>query len=368
MAFPKCPERPRQTEGFVEFQSSNSYRRKFAIAAGALAAASLLSAGAMRGIRSHKEAGLVCAESAYDFGNVSSSTAGLEHAFTLKNTTSHTIKITRTLTSCGCTTGILPRTTVAAGESLIFQVKTDWKGRDGRQTALVTLETDDSACHAVSLTVSASITNPVSVWPRVLDFGTLPPGLSMERSFEILPGTSDSPFRIVKVQATNPSIQFINASAPTDLQPSGGARKFTVKVLVPSRRGMVDGQIIITTSVADRPLIVSVVARSTGSITAAPTSVLFNAGDAAAAKTAKVRVHVRTNNHTFKLNAAIHSTTDDAVFSAEEVVSVAEPGGILATVTVHCNGSDHRLHVATLRVGGDADSIDIPLVVTGTKG
>src|SRR5665213_3597545 len=172
MAFPKCPERPRQTEGFVEFQSSNSYRRKFAIAAGALAAASLLSAGAMRGIRSHKEAGLVCAESAYDFGNVSSSTAGLEHAFTLKNTTSHTIKITRTLT------------TVAAGESLIFQVKTDWKGRDGRQTALVTLETDDSACHAVSLTVSASITNPVSVWPSVLDFGTLPPGLSMERSFE----------------------------------------------------------------------------------------------------------------------------------------------------------------------------------------
>jgi len=151
--------------------------------------------------------GVSCDANEYDFGIIPPSAAAhAQHVFIITNHTAHIVRITCSKSTCGCTIAIYGDGVLLPGVPVRVMVEAKWPGRSGAQLARVLLATDDSVTRQIVIGIRGNVLNQVTVSPAVVDFQTLPLGLSAERILD-LGGPGDlSLFRITAVNVSNPDI------------------------------------------------------------------------------------------------------------------------------------------------------------------
>lgn len=111
--------------------------------------------------------GLVIAQSAnepkavvkpmsYDFGDIVQDSV-FTTFYVITNEGSALLKITNVNASCGCTAVMPEKNELKPGESTNIKVTFNSKGRSGKQTKIITVETNDPDNSAIKLTLSGNV-------------------------------------------------------------------------------------------------------------------------------------------------------------------------------------------------------------------
>ncbi|HZL35675.1 MAG TPA: DUF1573 domain-containing protein [Tepidisphaeraceae bacterium] len=340
--------------------------RRLLVASALLVA--IVIAAAVAASRRPDTRGLVCEQPGHDFGMVpSENTSSLSCEFLVENESSTPIHILKKMTSCGCTSADLPTNVVPARGQINVIVKPSWAGRDGQQAASVTLVTDRETSPILALTVSALVTQPIVLWPQILDFSGRRPGLSEEQTFRVGLGMPAKPFTISDVRSSDPSIKVRRvASAGETNSLAGGPGTFAVRVVVPRKRSKTRGEILISTSLFNRPIRVSVFIDSPGSITTSADSIVFTGADPSAGQHKTLTVHVYAPEPSATLNAAIVPSSIAASFGVDEIAAKSTGADMTAKISIGCTRRGVKMGVATLRLTCGPDSLDIPLILAAS--
>ncbi|HEV8606358.1 MAG TPA: DUF1573 domain-containing protein [Tepidisphaeraceae bacterium] len=315
--------------------------------------------------------GLVCNEPRFNVGVVPPDANGsARHVFRLTNTTRRTIKITKLSASCGCASATPSTNTIAPGDSVDVPVKVDWKGRNGTQSASVTLFTDAEASPAVVLSIVGSVSNLITISPAILDFGTLDPGLSEERTFEVFVENQGKPQNILNVQSTNKAFRVRGSNPALDPEPLTGApEKFAVRVLVPTAADVEEtGQILLFTSLRTDPFPVWVIARSKGGIVATPRSLRFTGRDTGGLPAAKeLRVQVANEQIKQQFAASIAPSSESQFFSVDLDTWSVDGKHMSTVLRISFRDDLIRRHVAELVLRGGESTLSVPIVAEAEK-
>lgn len=309
--------------------------------------------------------GLVCSEGLHDFGIVEvADAATLRHEFVLQNISRKTIRIIRKIASCGCTTADLTRETLQPNESLNVPVSVNWRNRNGAQSAQVTFQTDESADATITLRVTATVSNPLNVSPREIDFGELNPGLSVEKTFEISCDSCQSPLEVLEIKASDPGVQ-IRRFGKTVVPLEGGAGTFGIKMLVGTNAGLEKQVVYVRTNQNEGAIIILLSARSGGAISATPASILFDYTRANAPGPVRIRVRAVGRAAQSDLKAEIISASGSPVFHLDSEATSHLGDTASTTLTIRCDGSATALGTASLHLNSGEDTLNIPIVVSG---
>lgn len=93
---------------------------------------------------------------AYDFGKIVQDSVVTTN-YVITNEGSDLLKITKVSASCGCTAVMPEKNELKPGESTNIKVTFNSKGRSGKQTKIITVETNDPKNSAIKLTLTGSI-------------------------------------------------------------------------------------------------------------------------------------------------------------------------------------------------------------------
>jgi hypothetical protein len=157
--------------------------------------------------------------------------------YKFRNTGSETVKVTKLTSSCGCTVGILEKTTYAPGETGEVRVVFTVDGRTGPQQKTVTIATDLPGQPAVELAFATDIPEPVKMQPAVVYWDKSdadPKGKAI--TLEIAPGVPlekietavGAPFRAT-LQEVEPKRRYTLTVVPA---PSDGPAKIVREEIV----------------------------------------------------------------------------------------------------------------------------------------
>lgn len=311
----------------------------------------------------HRPQGLVCDAPEFDFGAVRQADAlSLNHEFVVRNTTSHPIRILKTLSSCGCTTANRAGEIVAPNASTTVNVIADWSDRDGHQSVAVTLVTDDPDSPAVRLVVAGSMSRPAGAWPAILNFGDVNPGMTLEKVFEVKQGESvGTPLRVLNVQTSDPRIVVRRLSADgKSLQIAGGPGEFAVRVDAPRTPGLWTQRVLIATSSAENPLVVQVSLKSRGTLVAEPSSIVFGTLDNASATAVTLTIRATDRAVTPSIQ---HSLVPEDASKSFKIERLAPGDAGVVKLRISSLTAAAVPGVATLRVfTSDGDAVDVPIV------
>lgn len=95
-------------------------------------------------------------EDGHDFGNIKEGTIA-EHIFNFINLGSDTLFVKNISTSCGCTAGILSKSTILPGEKGSIKVSFDSQGRIGAQTKIIYVTSNDVDKPSKTLMIKANV-------------------------------------------------------------------------------------------------------------------------------------------------------------------------------------------------------------------
>lgn len=317
---------------------------------------------------------LVCDRETFDFGVVTlKEAAGTEHRFILTNTSDHPISLVRQTSTCRCTVAELPQDPIPPGGRMELPVKTNWSGLPGRQSAMVTLHTDDPNRPALRLVVTALVKVPAVLSPSVVNFGLLKPGEVARRVVELREGSDPRRFRVTAVE--NPS-KFLTV---TRLSPSGeetsgsalegGLGKFAIRITAPRTSGREQARVVFRTDLEDTPeLPLVVTAVFAGALLATPPTLLFPGPSETVPKAREVciRSTVLPGKLDPKVEIVWNGDEVNPFFVQEVTVPLDSPEGA-ASVFVGFNGKEVKRAFcqAILRVTVGSDCVEIPLVALG---
>ena len=93
----------------------------------------------------------------HDFGAIPP-TEPVQAFFTVSNTGGKTLEITKVQTSCGCTAGMMDSQSILPGKSSRLKVSYDPRGRNGPQSRILTLYTNDPQNPQKQLNIIANVT------------------------------------------------------------------------------------------------------------------------------------------------------------------------------------------------------------------
>ena len=93
---------------------------------------------------------------AYDFGNIVQDSV-MTTFYIITNEGSDLLKIIKVSASCGCTAVMPEKNELSPGESTNIKVSFDSKGRSGKQTKIITVETNDPKNPAIKLTLTGNV-------------------------------------------------------------------------------------------------------------------------------------------------------------------------------------------------------------------
>jgi hypothetical protein len=127
----------------------------------------------------------------------------VEATFGFVNAGSDRVVIEKIESSCGCTTGVLPKMTFEPGERSALVGRFDTAGRRGVQTKTVTVSIKGAKAPVV-LTLVVTIPDLVKLSPEVLFWTKGEPAKPKTIVCDAMPGL---PVRILKVTSTEPRIQ-----------------------------------------------------------------------------------------------------------------------------------------------------------------
>lgn len=93
---------------------------------------------------------------AFDFGDIVQDSV-VTNYFVIKNEGGDLLKITKVSASCGCTAVIPEKNELKPDESTNIKVSFDSKGRSGKQTKIITVETNDKKNSTIKLTLTGNV-------------------------------------------------------------------------------------------------------------------------------------------------------------------------------------------------------------------
>ena len=85
------------------------------------------------------------AEKSYDFGTIREADGAVSHDFIIENIGESPLIITSASASCGCTTPIIPKKPIKAGERATIRVTYDPAGRPGEFSKDITVKSNGKA-------------------------------------------------------------------------------------------------------------------------------------------------------------------------------------------------------------------------------
>ena len=236
---------------------------------------------------------IVCDKITYDWGTLPD-TENAQAVFELRNEGDEPLQITGTRAACGCTTPKLSKTTLAPGESAPLEATVNLRGRSGRQSKAVWVNSNDPAHPTLTLTVSGMVEStgaaanpgnvgmvaprpvgPLSIQPVRLTFGSVAPGSTPELHADI--ASSKGPFEITSVQNT-----IAEVDARVEKVGDGRVQRLTAKLKDTAGLGRINQSITLNTSLAEQPAIsVPVSAFIVGKIGVEPQKIVMKGGNPA---------------------------------------------------------------------------------------
>lgn len=93
---------------------------------------------------------------AFDFGDIVQDSV-VTYYFVIKNEGGDLLKITKVSASCGCTAVMPEKNELKPGESTNIKVSFDSKGRSGKQTKIITIETNDTKNSKIKLSFTGNV-------------------------------------------------------------------------------------------------------------------------------------------------------------------------------------------------------------------
>ena len=123
-------------------------------------------------------------ELTHEFGRVRGGEQ-VEHIFSITNTSDRPLEISRTDSSCGCTTALLSAPIVPPGEELRLKVQWDVPKGDGNTEQLVRLHTKEPNPLTFEFKVQATIYVPLKTIPERVYFSKVLPNTSATRTVDI---------------------------------------------------------------------------------------------------------------------------------------------------------------------------------------
>ena len=103
-----------------------------------------------------KEPKAVIRPMAYDFGDIIQDSIVTTN-YVITNEGSDTLKITKVSASCGCTAVMPEKNELKPGESTNIKVTFNSKGRSGKQSKIITVETNDPANSVIKLSLTGNV-------------------------------------------------------------------------------------------------------------------------------------------------------------------------------------------------------------------
>ena len=173
---------------------------------------------------------LVCDQPVFNFGE-RDNTGEVRHTFTLRNTGDLSLQIRSLRPTCGCTVGKLADPIVPPGGTTTVTVTFALRGREGPQTKLLYVLSDDPAQPEFPLTMTGKIVEPVTVQPRILFFGRLDASAAATGTVEVT-ANDNQDLRITKLQVEAPCLT-------AELAP--GANERTQRVVVVAKPPLPEG-------------------------------------------------------------------------------------------------------------------------------
>ena len=103
-----------------------------------------------------KEPKAVISPMAYDFGDIIQDSVVTTY-YVITNEGNDLLKITNVSASCGCTAVMPEKNELKPGESTNIKVSFDSKGRSGKQSKIITVETNDPANSVIKLSLTGNV-------------------------------------------------------------------------------------------------------------------------------------------------------------------------------------------------------------------
>ncbi|HDP35418.1 MAG TPA: DUF1573 domain-containing protein [Candidatus Hydrogenedentes bacterium] len=144
---------------------------------------------------------LVVPEPTYDFGAMRD-TEKVTHHFVLRNEGTGVLKITNVRASCGCTTTELEKDTLEPDEEIKIGAVTNLRGRQGPQTKVVTVATNDPETPTVQLRMVGTVLASIAVEPDRINFGEIRDDEPREASVNIKSTVDDVTFTVLSAELT----------------------------------------------------------------------------------------------------------------------------------------------------------------------
>ncbi|MCX6996387.1 MAG: DUF1573 domain-containing protein [Kiritimatiellaeota bacterium] len=157
---------------------------------------------------------LVCDQPVYNFGELDSA-GEVEHTFVLRNAGDLSLQIRSLRPTCGCTVGKLADEIVRPGGTTTVSVVFVLRGREGPQSKLLYVLSDDPAQPEFPLTLEGKVVEPVSVEPRILFFGRLDAAAAATGTVAVT-ANDHQPLQITKLQVEVPCLSAQLVSAASD--------------------------------------------------------------------------------------------------------------------------------------------------------
>lgn len=181
----------------------------------------------------------------HDFGKIWD-TDNIEHTFEMVNTGDRTVTITRVHSSCGCTTADKWAKQVGPGETWELVVKLDPKGRRGKTSKTITVDTDDPGARQVVFLMEGEIQPRLNMTQSV-NFGTLREDSAVKRTITIT-NNSDEPINLTGAKADLNLLK-------VDLREIEPGRKYEldVETVPPLNMRSIRGKITLQTDLKEQP-------------------------------------------------------------------------------------------------------------------
>lgn len=195
---------------------------------------------------------LVCDQPVFDFGERESS-GELEHEFVIRNAGDIALQINNLRPTCGC---LVPKFTdriIAPGRTASITVRFVLRGRQGQQTKLVYIESNDPDQPAYALHLNGLIVDPVDIEPHLLFFGRVPASFAATNTL-VVTAAGTNRLGLVSVQIDSPAF----AASAEPLVDHQSAR-VTVISKPPLPEGLTRANLRITTGNPRQPILTTVV-------------------------------------------------------------------------------------------------------------
>jgi hypothetical protein len=190
---------------------------------------------------------IACDKPDYDFGTVDS-TDRVTHIYEIRNAGDVPLRISEVRGSCGCTTAVVSRTTVPAGETAAVTAVFNVGGRSGHQDKHVAVYSDDPVMGLLTLNLHGDVKRDVLISPEFLTAGRIRPDQPVEMKI-IVEDNSAAPLHITSASASSSNLE----TSVVELTPG---KRFVVKVktIPPLENGSMESVIHIFTASTNNPV------------------------------------------------------------------------------------------------------------------